>query len=113
MEVEELTLSQKKCNIVHIGKSEVNCPTLNVHGENMSRSKQETYLGDKIDYSGKLKPTIKSRISRGYGALNYILAITNGVPLAHWRIRAGLKLREALLINCILFNSEAWQGITK
>ena len=70
------------------------------------------WKGDKIDFSGRLKPTIKSRISKGYGALNYILAITNEVPLAHWRISAGLKLREALLINCILFNSEAWQGIT-
>ena len=45
--------------------------------------------------------------------MNLILAITNEVPLAHWRIKAGLKLREALLINSILFNSEAWQGITK
>ena len=113
MELEKLKLSKKKCNIVHVGKSEVNCPALKVHGEEMKRSKQETYLGDKIDFSGKIKPTIKSRISRGYGAMNYILAITNEVPLAHWRIKAGLKLREALLINSILFNSEAWQGITK
>ena len=112
MDLEKLKLSQKKCNIVHIGKSGVNSPTLKIHGDEMKRSKQETYLGDKIDFSGKLKPTIKSRIAKGYGALNYILAITNEAPLAHWRIGAGLKLREALLINSILFNSEAWQGIT-
>ena len=54
MEVEKLKLSQKKCIIVHIGKSDVKCPTLKIHGEDMKRSKQETYLGDKIDYSGKL-----------------------------------------------------------
>ena len=78
----------------------------------MKSSKQETYLGDKIDHSGKLRPTIHSRISKGYGAVNYILAITNEVPLAHWRISAGLRLRDALFLNCILFNSEPWHGIS-
>ena len=36
----------------------------------------------------------------------------NELPLAHWRIEAGLKLREAMFINGTLFNSEAWQGIS-
>ena len=112
MELEKLTLSEKKCNVVHIGKNDFNCPELKVHDQQMNRSKQETYLGDKIDISGRLRPTIKSRISKGYGAINNILAITNEVPLAHWRICAGLRLRDSLFLNCILFNSEAWQGIT-
>ena len=34
----------------------------------------------------------------------------NEIPLGHWRVQAGLRLREALFINGILFNSEAWQG---
>ena len=34
----------------------------------------------------------------------------NEVPLGHWRIQAGLSLRQAMLVNGILFNSEAWQG---
>ena len=112
MEIEKLKLSKKKCTVVHIGKSDVNCHTLKVHGEQMKSSKQETYLGDIIDKSGKLKPTIQARISKGYGAVNYILAIINEVPLAHWRISAGLRLRDALFLNCILFNSEAWHGIS-
>ena len=24
----------------------------------------------------------------------------------------GLKLRKAMLLNCVLFNSEAWHGVT-
>ena len=71
-----------------------------------------TYLGDKNDMSGRIKPTIFSRISKGYGAISNILAITNEVPLAHWRIEAGLKLRQAMFLNGTLFNSEAWQGIS-
>ena len=112
IELEKLTLSQKKCHTVHVGNNLQNCPDLKVHGNKMENSKQETYLGDKIDMSGRIKPTILSRILKGYGAISNILAITNEVPLAHWRIEAGLKLRQAMFLNGTLFNSEAWQGIS-
>ena len=113
IELEKLTLSQKKCHTVHVGKNIQNCPDLKVHQNKMENSKQETYLGDKIDESGKIKPTILSRIAKGYGAITNILAITSKVPLAQWRIQAGLKLRQAMFLNGTLFNSEAWQGISQ
>ena len=112
IELEKLTLSEKKCHNVHVGKSKTECPDLKVHGSKMTNSKQETYLGDKIDQSGLLKPTITSRIGKGFGAISSILAIVNELPLAHWRVEAGLRLREAMLLNGTLFNSEAWQGIS-
>ena len=67
---------------------------------------------DDVLGSVKLKPTIEFRISRGYGSISNILAIVNEIPLAHWRVEAGLHLRQAMLLNGTLFNSEAWQGIT-
>ena len=85
---------------------------LKVHEEKMKRSEQETYLGDKIDKSGVLKHTISARVSKGYGAVSSILSIIKEIPLGHWRVEAGLRLREALYLNGILFNSEAWQGIS-
>ena len=112
IELEKLTLSKKKCHNVHVGKNEKDCPDFKVHGEAMTNSKQETYLGDKIDKSGLLKPTILARIGKGFGAVSSILAIVNELPLAHWRIEAGLKLREAMFLNGTLFNSEAWHGIS-
>ena len=112
IELEKLTLSQKKCHIVHVGKNRQSCPDLKVHGNKMENTKQETYLGDKIDKSGKILPTIQSRIRKGYGAISNILAITSEVPLAHSRVEAGLKLRQAMLLNGTMFNSEAWQGIS-
>ena len=112
IELEKLTLSQKKCHIVHVGKNIQSCADLKVHGKKMENSKQETYLGDKIDKSGKILPTIQSRISRGYGAISNILAITNELPLAHWRVEAGLNMRQAMFLNGTMFNSEAWQGIS-
>ena len=112
VELEKLTLSQKKCNNVHVGPNIKNCPDLKVHENKMQNSNQETYLGDKIDKSGKIKPTIDSRVARGHGAVTNILAIVNEVPLGHWRIEAGLQLRQAMFLNGTLFNSEAWQGIS-
>ena len=111
IELEKLTLSEKKCHNVHVGKNQAQCSDLKVHGQKMSNSKQETYLGDKIHQSGTLRPTIQSRISKGFGAISSILAIVNEIPLAHWRIEAGMKLRQAMFLNGTLFNSEAWHGI--
>ena len=78
----------------------------------MGESSQETYLGDRIHKSGKLKHTIDARVARGYGAITTILAIINEIPLAHWRVQAGLQLRQAMFLNTILVNSEAWHDIT-
>ena len=111
MDLEKLTLSKKKCNNVHIGKSNVKCPELKIHGEKMKSSNQETYLGDLIDKSGNARPNVEKRRAKGYGITTNILAIVNEVPLAHWKVEAGLRLRQAMLLNGILFNSEAWQGI--
>ena len=110
IELEKLTLSRKKCHNVHIGKSKVACHTLKVHESHMQQAHQQTYLGDKIDKSAQIKPTIVSRVGKGYGAVTAILTIVNELPLGHWRVEAGLRLREALFINGTLFNSEAWQG---
>ena len=77
----------------------------------MQNSNQETYLGDLIDKSGKVRPNIEKRRSKGYGIAANILAIINEIPLAHWKIESGLRLRQAMLINAMLFNSEAWHGI--
>ena len=34
------------------------------------------------------------------------------LPLGKRKIKAGLVLREAMLLNGVLFNSEAWHGLT-
>ena len=77
----------------------------------MENSEQEVYLGDIISKNAKARHNIEKRKSKGYGAVNNILAITNEVPLAHWKIQAGLQLRQALFLNGVLFNSEAWHSI--
>ena len=41
-----------------------------------------------------------------------ILSIINKIPLGKHRVDVALKLREAMLINGILYNSEACHGMT-
>ena len=109
--MEKLKLSSTKCSNIHIGKANTECHKLKVHENIMKCSKQESYLGDIIHESGKVRHNIERRKSKGYGIIANILAIVNEIPLAHWKVEAGLKLRQAMLINGVLFNSEAWQGI--
>ena len=79
----------------------------------MKESKQEKYLGDQISCSGKIKATIEDRAAKGYGIVTEILAILDEIPLGSYRLDMGLKLRQAKLINGILFSSEGWQGLGK
>ena len=78
----------------------------------MESSNSEKYLGDQIHHSGTVTATILSRKAKGYGRVNEILALLNEAPLGSWKIKAGIILRQAMLINGTLFNSEAWHGIS-
>ena len=79
----------------------------------MGQSNQEKYLGDVVDKSGKVRANIEERKAKGYGMLANIMAIINEVPLGHWKVDAGLQLRQAMLINGIRFNSEAWHNVSQ
>ena len=111
MDLEKLSLSEKKSHNVHMGNPNQHCPGLKVQAKHMKQSSQEKYLGDIINKSGKTKHNIEARKAKGYGIVANILAILNEVPLGHWKIDAGLRLRQALFINGILFNSEAWHDV--
>ena len=113
IDLEKLTLSKRKCQNVHIGNQKIACSALKIDGNKMENSNQEIYLGDIIDKSGSIKPNIEKRKNKGYGMISNILAIISDLPLGHWRTESGLRLRQAMLINGILFNSEAWHGISR
>ena len=113
IDLEKLTLSKTKCRNVHIGNQKISCPQLKIDGGLMKSANQETYLGDIIEKSGNIRPNIEKRRAKGYGMISDILAIVNELPLGHWRTEAGLRLRQAMLVNGTLFNTEAWHGITK
>ena len=88
------------------------CQELKVHETTMNNSEREKYLGDYIDKSGKIKATIDDRISKGWGILSEIKAIIIEVPLGKYKVEIGLQLRQAVLVNGILYNSEAWHSVS-
>ena len=112
IEHKNLRLSKEKCFRIHIGKGHENCPVLQVHGEPMKETEQEKYLGDVIHKNGSIQATIESRVKKGDGIIAEILSLINEVPLGKYKTEVGLKLRDAMLLNGILYNSEAWHGMT-
>ena len=112
IDLEKLKLSKSKCHNIHVGSKRKNCPVLKIQDKKMENSKRETYLGDIIDETGTNKPNLEKRKTKGYGIISNILAIVNEVPLGHWKVEAGLRLRQAMLINGILYNSEVWHNMS-
>ena len=109
METKKVTLNKTRCQNLHIGKKK-QCPDLKVHGEKMNKADQIKYIGDEIDKTGKAKATIEKRKAKGFDLPSEITAITDDIPLGPWRLQSGLMLRQAMLVNGTLFNSECWQG---
>ena len=76
----------------------------------METTKCEKYL---TSQSGKNRENVKARRAKGFGLSSEILSVLEEVPLGRYRIEIGLKLRQAMFINGILYNSEAWENITE
>ena len=117
IEGKKLKLSIKKCHRIHIGKKktkeEPKCKELKVHDHKMKESKEEKYLGDLINTSGTIRKTIEERKNKGYGIVSEILAILEEIPLGRYKHEIGLRLRQAMLLNGILYNSESWHAVTE
>ena len=77
----------------------------------MKKSVQKIYLGDVVHKSAKNKSNIDRRKAKGYCIINEIIAITNEIPMAPCKVKAALQLKQAMLVNGVLFNSEARHNI--
>ena len=75
----------------------------------MEDSKKEKYIGDIIGNSGKIEAQLKKE-KKVYGIVSEILAILEENHIVKHRMEIGLQLRQAMLLNGMLFNSEAWHS---
>ena len=115
VECKKLTLSDSKCKRIHISKKKEKiqtCPELKVHDKSMVNTNQEKYLGDIVHSSGKIRHTIEEIRNKACAIVAEIIAIIDDIPLGKYKMEIGLKLRQAMLLNGVLFNSEAWHGVT-
>ena len=113
IELKKLKGGVKKCYKMHVGKQNSFCPTLKIHGSEMASSDEITYLGDIITADGKNTRNIQSRFSKGLGQINQIFNIIESVSFGTFTIEIALLLRNSLLVNGILTNSEVWYNLSK
>ena len=112
VDTKKLKLSHKKCVKMHIGKENSMCPTLKIHNEEMKCSEKEKYLGDVISNDTKMEENIKMRHDKGIGIANQILSILKEVSFGVYHFEMGMLFRTSLLVNGILFNTEAMFSIS-
>ena len=113
MENNKLKLSATKCARIHIGKKCTNCPELKIHENVMKTTYKEKYLGDIITNEGKLDQTIEQRVTKAWSYFAEIRALLKEFPFGKRKTEVGIILREAMFVNGILYNSEAWHGLTE
>ena len=77
----------------------------------MKESMSEKYLGDIIDRNANIQATIDSTVNKGNDIVAEITSILEEILLRKHK-KVAMKLREAMLLNGILFNVEAWHGVT-
>ena len=102
-----------KCHKMHIGKKHDMCPTLKIHGTIMPEVNEDVYLGDILSNDGKNTKNIKQRISKGLGVVNQIFDILGNVNFGSHIFEIAMLLRESMLVNGILTNTEVWYNLNK
>ena len=84
-----------------------------MHDKIIEDSEKEKYVGDIISRNGKPDENIAARRSKGFGIASDILSILDEVLIGSQRIEAGPCMREGMLLNGILTNSEVWIGLNE
>ena len=79
----------------------------------MKVSDKETYLGDVITSSGKGKENINFRRDKGFGIVSDIMSLISEIPLGKYKTKIALIVTQAMLINGIVCNSEAWSDVNE
>ena len=113
IEMKKLQLNKEKCKKLHFGKSNLICPELNVHGSEMKISDCEKYLGNLISTDMNNKKMIDARVNMGIGCNAQIMSLLNDISLGHHYFKISKILREAMLINGILFSANAWYNVSE
>ena len=114
MESKKLRLSAEKCNHMYIAKNKSECSiNLKVHDEMMKKTESCSYLGDVLSSDGSLDLTIEERRQKGVGIVSQISSILSSISMGFFFMEIAFTLRESLLINGTLTNSEVWPNIRK
>ena len=93
---------------MHVGKENIMCPDLKVHGTKMGQVTEDAYLGDIISNDGSNSKNIKSRVGKGLGIISQIMNILETVSFGRYYFQIAMTLRESMFLN-----AEIWYNIKK
>ena len=96
---------------MHVGRKCLECPTLKVHGQNMTEVNEITYLGDIVSADGRNINNIHNRARKGMGIVCQIFKILQSANLGPKLFETAILLRESVFINGIITNSEVWHHL--
>jgi hypothetical protein len=113
IEQNKLAFNNSKCHHMHSGKKSRLCPTLRAHETAMDLVKEEKYVGDIVSEDSKHTKNIISRRSNGIGVCNEITTILSNLCLGPHHFHVAVMLRQAMLLQVLLSNSETWLRLTK
>ena len=109
IESKKLRFSNTKCFKLHIGNKSNNCThKLKAHEENIKDVTHAVYLGDILNQEGTINDTIEDRKNKSIGKINQITTILSTISFGMFYMDTALILREAMLLNGIMTNSEVW-----
>ena len=89
-----------------------NLVDLNDDEVELDKSEEEKYLGDVINKDGKKTKNMLARKAKGLGVIDQITSMLDNICFGPYQIEIAIVWRNALLLNSILTNCEAWYGVT-
>ena len=112
IECKKLELSESKCFKMHLGKENINCPNLKIKNKDMKTTSSERYLGDILTSDCKVDENVKMRHDKGLGLINQIMCIIKEISFGKYHFQVGMMLRTSLLINGMLYSTEAMASLS-
>ena len=112
VECKKLELSDSKCFKMHVGKNNINCPNLQVNNKDMITTTSERYLGDILTSDCKIDENVKMRHDKGLGIINQIMCIIKEISFGKYQFEIAMLLRTSLLINGMLYSTEALANLS-
>ena len=82
---------KSKCHTMHIGKENMTCPDLKVHGTAMGQVSEDTYLGDVVSRDGSNLKNVRSRVGKGIGIISQIMSILETVSFGKYYFQIAMR----------------------
>ena len=132
--VKKLQFGVDKCHQLHFGTKKHLCPDLHIDSWGLKKNdeektglenlddvhlgqykiesvEEEKYLGDIISSDGSNLKNVVARKNKSIGILKQISSILEETCYGEFHFEVAVMLRDSLLLNSILTNSEAWYQV--